>query len=179
MKLSILTLGLLLFLLFTSCNRVPTLQSYLVACQTKKGFVTMDLPIGLIQPKKDREVTDQIRTTYESMRKINLAVLPLPNNEVTFETEKKNLEAIFKVSDFYKHLVRADIGGMKLNLYYNGDQGSIDEMVVFGYSNEVGLGVARVLGDHMNPQKMIQLIRHLEIDPTTMNFQEFSRSLQF
>ena len=146
----VFTVGILSAFLLTSCNRELTLQSYLVESQTKKGFTSIDLPMSFIQPKKD-EVSDEIKNVYQSIRKVNLVGFPYSNNEVTYETEKKTLKAIFKNSDSYKNLIKADLKGTKLNLYYNDDMDSIDEFIVFGYSKEVGLGVARILGEDMNP----------------------------
>ena len=48
--------------------------------------------------------------------------------------------------------------GNKIVVKYIGDDEEADEVVVFGSSKELGFAVVRVLGNNMNPDKMVTLI---------------------
>ena len=47
----------------------------------------------------------------------------------------------------------------KAELYFTGKDDAIDELIVYGYDNDRGLGVARVLGKDMNPQKIMKMMK--------------------
>ena len=50
----------------------------------------------------------------------------------------------------------------KAALYFTGEEDAIDEIVAFGYDSERGMGVARILGKDMNPQKIMELIKSMD-----------------
>ena len=104
--------------------------------------------------------------------------LPYLNNEAAYEVEKKTLSTILKNSKSYKNLMRMDVKGMKMSVYCNGDSDAIDEVIAFGYSKEVGVGVARILGKNMNPAKIMQMVEYLKIDPKHFNLQQFNLSFK-
>ena len=54
--------------------------------------------------------------------------------------------------------------GMNVKIYYTGDTDSIDEVIAFGYNKEAGVGVARLLGENMNPAKVIEMMNSINID---------------
>tara|TARA_B110000003_G_scaffold53347_1_gene53115 strand:- start:68270 stop:68806 length:537 start_codon:yes stop_codon:yes gene_type:complete len=161
--------------LLTSCDNKLTLQSYLIESKEKKGFMNVDIPFNLIQ-LKNQDITEDIIKTYESIKKVNISALPYVNNEISYEIEKKILLEILNNSDNYKDLFRMDAKGMKMNIYCNGESDLIKEVIVFGYSKQVGVGVARILGDNMNPNKIMQMIEYLEIDPKQFNLKQFNLS---
>jgi hypothetical protein len=58
---------------------------------------------------------------------------------------------------------------MKMNTSYGratitflGDDDSIDEVVIYGDSDEKGFMLVRILGDNMNPAHMVQFLQALE-----------------
>jgi len=69
------------------------------------------------------------------------------------------------------------MNGMSVSIYYNGDANNINEVIVFGYSKKVGVGVARVIGNNMNPTKITQMAEYLKIDPNQLNLQQFKQAL--
>ena len=50
----------------------------------------------------------------------------------------------------------------KATISYLGDDEAIDEVVIYGDSNDKGFLLVRVLGDDMNPANMIQFMKALE-----------------
>ena len=49
-----------------------------------------------------------------------------------------------------------------MQVKYLGDEEDADEVVVFGSSKEMGFGIVRVLGNDMNPDKMVTLVSILK-----------------
>ena len=62
--------------------------------------------------------------------------------------------------------------GMNVKVYYTGDTDSLDEVIAFGYSKEAGVGVARLLGENMNPAKVIEMMNSVNMDAN--NLESFS-----
>ena len=69
----------------------------------------------------------------------------------------------------------------------SGEKGPVDKQeparntpgwsTAFGYSKKIGVGVARVIGNHMNPTKITQMAEYLKIDPNQLNLQQFEQVL--
>lgn len=162
-----------LFFMMNSCTNETTLQQYLVESQDKKGFVFFDVPSSLLQ-FKNQEVSDDIKATLKSIRKINLVALPIKGNETAYEIEKETLRAIFK-NDTYKSLMSMKVNGMNLRVFYTGSTNAINEVIVFGFGKNSGVGVARLLGEQMNPGKMIAMLNKLSMNPEDLNLNQFKQ----
>ena len=162
--------------LFISCNQQKTIQTYIVEKQDKPGFMSVDLPMSLIQLNSDKVPLD-VKDGYESIKKVNVLGLPYLNNNEAYEIEKKAISLILNNSTLYKNLMKMDMDGMSVSIYYNGDANDINEVIVFGYSKKIGVGVARVIGNHMNPTKITQMAEYLKIDPNQLNLQQFKQAL--
>lgn len=162
--------------IFISCNQQKTIQTYIVEKQDKPGFMSVDLPMSLIQLNSDKVPLD-VKDGYESIKKVNVLGLPYLNNNEAYEIEKKVISLILNNSTLYKKLMKMDMNGMSVSIYYNGDANDINEVIVFGYSKKIGVGVARVIGNHMNPTKITQMAEYLKIDPNQLNLQQFRQAL--
>jgi len=162
--------------LFISCNQQKTIQTYIVEKQDKPGFMSVDLPMSLIQLNSDKVPLD-VKDGYESIKKVNVLGLPYLNNNEAYEIEKKAISLILNNSTLYKNLMKMDMNGMSVSIYYNGDANDINEVIVFGYSKKIGVGVARVIGNHMDPIKITQMAEYLKIDPNQLNLQQFKQAL--
>ncbi|ARV14206.1 DUF4252 domain-containing protein [Polaribacter sp. SA4-12] len=164
---------LLLVLMITSCKNEKSLQGYLVESQEKTGFISVDIPTSFLQLKSD-DVSADVKATLKSIRKVNVVALPIKGNEAAYEVEKATLKELFKDNKEYKSLMSMKAKGMHVNLYYTGDTDSIDEVIAFGYGKEAGVGVARLLGDNMNPAKIIEMMNNVKIDGDNVNLEQFS-----
>jgi len=169
--LTILSL-LIVALVFTSCKK-ESLQSYLVESQEKQGFITVDIPSSILQLKTD-DVSDDVKTTLKSIRKINIVALPIKGNEEAYEVEKTKISKILKDAKNYKSLMRMSAKGMKVRLYYTGSEDAIDEVIAFGYGEAAGVGIARILGDNMNPAKIIEMMQNIKLDGDNVGLKQFS-----
>jgi len=170
---------LLLFLLSitASCKNEKSLQAYLVESQEKKEFITVDIPTSFLQ-LKSQDVSEDVKVTLESIRKVNLVALPFEGNESKYEEEKVTLKKIFKDNKEYKSLMSMKAKGMNVKLYYTGDTEAIDEVIAFGYGKKAGVGVARLLGSNMNPAKIIEMMNSIKIDPDSINLKQFKTIFQ-
>jgi hypothetical protein len=170
---------LLLFLLSitTSCKNEKSLQAYLVESQEKKEFITVDIPKGFLQ-LKSQDVSEDVKVTLESIRKVNIVALPFEGNESAYEKEKVTLKKIFKDNKESKSLMSMKAKGMNVKLYYTGDTEAIDEVIAFGYGEEAGVGVARLLGSDMNPAKIIEMMDSLKIDFDSIDLNQFKTIFQ-
>ncbi|PQJ78106.1 DUF4252 domain-containing protein [Polaribacter porphyrae] len=173
-KLTTLCALAFLVLFASSCKNEKSLQAYLVDTSGKEGFYTGDLPVSsVLSPKAD--VSDDVKETIKSIKKINIAYLPkTEDNTAAYETEKAKLKNIF-TSDDYKNLMSMKMKGMNVKVYYTGDTDAIDEVIAFGYSKKNGVGVARLLGDNMNPAKVIEMLENVKIDGDSKSFEQFAK----
>lgn len=172
-KLTTLFSLLFLVLIASSCKNEKSLQSYLVDTSGKEGFLTGDLPVSSLLTAK-ADVSDDVKETMESIKKINVAFLRKTNsNAAAYETEKATLKKIFTNKD-YKSLGAVKAKGMNVKVYYTGSTDSLDEVIAFGYSPEFGVGVARLLGENMNPTKVIEMLNSVNMDKG--NFKNFGES---
>jgi len=174
MKKAVIVLSVLA--IFISCNQQKTIQTYIVEKQDKPGFMSVDLPMSLIQLNTGKAPLE-VKAAYGSIKKVNVLGLPYLNNNEAYEIEKKAILSILNNSTLYKNLMKMDMNGMRISIYYNGDANDINEVIVFGYSKKIGVGVARVIGNHMNPTKITQMAEYLKIDPNQLNLQQFEQVL--
>lgn len=146
-------------LLILACNNEKSLQQYYVENQEDSKFISLDIPTSLFA-KSDNLEPEQ-RKTLESVRKINVLAYPLNGENDSFDAEKAELEEILS-NDEYQLLMKFGSNDRKAALYFTGEEDAIDEIVAFGYDRERGMGVARILGKDMNPQKIMELIKSLD-----------------
>lgn len=160
-----------LVLFASSCKNEKSLQSYLVDSSGKEGFFTGDIPVSSVLSAK-ANVSEEVKETIKSIKKINAVFLKkTTENDVAYEAEKAKLKNIF-TSDAYKNLGMVKAKGMNVKVYYTGDTEAIDEVIVFGYSKENGVGVARLLGENMNPVKIMEMMNSVKMDGS--NLESFS-----
>tara|TARA_B110001450_G_scaffold60200_1_gene56949 strand:+ start:3606 stop:4142 length:537 start_codon:yes stop_codon:yes gene_type:complete len=164
---------IILFLMICSCKNEKTLQEYLVESQEKTGFIAVDVPTSFLQLKSE-DVSDDLKITLKSIRKISVVALPIKGNEEMYDEEKAKLKSIFKDNDEYKSLMTIRVKGVHSTIFYKGNTASIDEAIVFGYGKKVGVGVARLLGNKMNPAKIIEMMSSVKIDTENLNLEQFS-----
>ena len=145
----------------SACDNGKSLQKYYVENQEDSDFLALDVPTSMFTNSESLEAEE--RATMESIKKINVLALKKDDNPEKFEEEKSKLNEIFK-DDKYQLLMKYGGGDRKAALYFTGEEDAIDEIIVFGYDNTQGLGVARVLGEDMNPEKIMKMMRSLDKD---------------
>ena len=63
--------------------------------------------------------------------------------------------------------------GMKVSMYYSGKEDAINEVIMFGYASDKGVGIARILGDGMNPAKIVKMMGDVKFDGSGVNLEQF------
>jgi uncharacterized lipoprotein YehR (DUF1307 family) len=168
-KITTVLVAFILAFSFTSCND-ESLQSYLVKSQEKSGFITFDVPASILQIKSDN-VSEETKATLKSIKKINVVAVPFKDNATEVEAERAQLDKIFKGKE-YKSIMRFTEKNIKVSLYYTGEADAIDELIAFGYGAKQGVGVARILGDNMDPSKIMKMMNDVKFDADGINLDQ-------
>lgn len=153
--------SLTLAALLVSCSSKPSLQSYFLESQDKPGFYTQSIPKGILGIDESKLEGDA-KKAYESIDKVN--VLFYPNNDKNkpnFAKESRKLNDILQNED-YKMLISHSDDNTKMRMVYDGTQDAIDEIIMYGTSDDMGMGVARIMGDDMQLGAILTLMNEMD-----------------
>lgn len=147
----------LLVTLSMSCTQKETLQSYFVKHQESPNFMSLDIPLSILDIDQ-AELNEEQKEAYESINKLNMLGYSLKEgNEKEFNNEIKQVKTILDDKK-YEELMRAgNSTDGKIVVKYIGSDSKIDELIVFGTMNNKGFAIVRVLGDDMEPLKILKL----------------------
>lgn len=154
-KLSILAIVLIV----AACQNDNSIQKYYVDNQEDADFMALDVPTSMFANLESMDA--EKRETMESIKKINVLALRADQHPEKFKKEKAKLDEIF-TDEKYQLLMRYGGGNRKAALYFTGEDDAIDELIVYGYDDSKGLGVARVLGEDMNPAEIMEMMKSLK-----------------
>jgi len=165
-------MSLFIVVALTSCNYGETLQGYYVTNQETPNFISVDIPVSLVSVD-NIELTNDQQDAYDSIDKLNMLGYTIgEDNQEEYKVELSKVQTLLK-DDKYQELFR---GGNstdgKVNIKYIGDDDSIDELIIFGSANDRGFAIIRVLGDNMEPAKIIKLgdiVGELSSSETSVN----------
>ncbi|BAO56086.1 DUF4252 domain-containing protein, partial [Nonlabens marinus] len=159
--LKVIALSLTAMALLTSCEQQESLQQYYVDHEEADGFIMTSIPKTIVPIDKSKLSNESVEA-YESINKINVLAMPLTaDNKEMFAQETERLNKIFK-NEKYELLMSHNSDGFKVKMMFDGTQDAIDEIIVYGNSPEMGLGVARVLGTDMNMARILNMMKELE-----------------
>ncbi|MBO0322445.1 DUF4252 domain-containing protein [Muricauda sp. CAU 1633] len=155
---SVLAMGVLLL---ASCSSQQSLQEYYVDNSENPNFISIDLPASIL--KMDAvDLNPTQKEAVESLRKFNLLAFKKDSdNALEFEAEKKKVREILKGDDFVE-LMKINSKYGKGVIKYLGDEDAIDEVIIYGDSDEKGFALVRVLGKDMNPAHIVQLMQAIQ-----------------
>ena len=151
-----LVMVLFLVTALVSCNQGESLQGYYVANQETPNFVSVDIPVSFVKIDENDLTAEQLEA-YESIDKLNMLGYSKTANEEEYKAEVAKVHEILK-NEKYEELMRggnAKDGKFVVKMIGEGD--AIDELIVFGTAKERGFAIVRVLGDDMDPAKIITL----------------------
>lgn len=147
--------------LLTSCGDKVSLQRYFVDNQESANFITQDLPLSLVKIDESKFNEEQ-KEAYNSVKRLNfLGYKASEDNKAAYQAELTKVKSILS-DEKYNELMTFSDKGSKIQIKYIGDDDEADEVIVFGSSNELGFAVVRVLGNNMNPDKMMTLAAALK-----------------
>lgn len=155
-------LGSMSALLFMAgCSSTQTLQEYYVDNTENPNFLAVDVPANIL--KLDEASLDETqRAALKSLRKLNILVFQkTTENAQEYMEETARVREILKNSDF-KELMKLNTRYAKGVIKYTGDGDAIDEVVIYGDSQDKGFGLIRVLGEDMNPAHFMQLMQAVQ-----------------
>lgn len=145
----------------SSCSSKQSLQEYYVDNSENPNFISFDLPASLLNLEKV-DLSDEQRKAASSLKKLNvLAFKKTEKNASEFTIEKSKVKEILKGED-YEELMKFNTPYGKATIKYLGDEDTIDEVIVYGDSNDKGFALVRILGDNMNPAHLMKLIKAIE-----------------
>lgn len=153
-------LGLFALSLLFGCNNEESLQQYYVANQENKEFVAIDVPASMLA--SSGSLSPEQKVTMETIKKINLLAIPKKTENLQIMADEQIKIAEILKNEKYQLLMRYGGGDARVEIYYTGDEEAVDEIIVYGFDENRGMGLARVLGDDMNPGDMLSLFRSLE-----------------
>ena len=153
--------------ILTSCGNNASLQTYYVDNQESKSFISQDIPLSMIEIDKSN-FTEAQEEAYSSVDKLNfLGFKADDSNTETYNAELKKVNTILS-DPKYNELMEFSDRGNKIYVKYIGTDDEADEVVVFGSAKDMGFGIVRILGNDMNPEKMVTLISAMQ----NANFEE-------
>lgn len=146
-------------MLMMSCDNKQSLQEYYVNNQGNNEFVAVDLPTSLFA--NTESLSDDQKKTLETVKKINILAIPKKQeNQAKIVAEKSKISNILD-DEKYQLLMKYGGGNSKMEVYFTGDEEAVDEIILYGEDDVKGIGIARVLGDKMNPSDILQLVTSL------------------
>ncbi|WP_108422963.1 DUF4252 domain-containing protein [Flagellimonas amoyensis] len=148
-------------ILVASCSSQQSLQEYYVDNSENPNFLSIDVPASIL--KMDGvDLTPTQKEAVESLRKFNLlAFKKNSENGAEFEIEKKKVKEILKGDNFVE-LMKINSKYGKGVIKYLGDEDAIDEVIIYGDSDDKGFALVRVLGKDMNPAHIMQLMQAIQ-----------------
>jgi len=148
---------ILIGFLAISCSNKPTLQKYFVENSESSDFIAVDLASSIINTEKV-SLTDTEKEALQSFDKLNILAFQKDSvSDVKYKAEKEKVKNILK-EEQYEQLMRFGNSKDGGAIYLVGEADNIDEFVLFASGDEQGFVIARVLGDNMSPNNVINLI---------------------
>lgn len=121
----------------------------------------LDVPTSVLN-LENADLSESQRAALKSLKKLNiLAFKKTTENTAAFEIEKANVKAILS-NDKFIQLMKMNTSYGKATIKYLGSEDAIDEVIIYGDSDEKGFALIRVLGNDMNPAHMMQLLQAIE-----------------
>lgn len=144
-----------------SCNNDASLQQYLVDKQDDDKFLKVDLATSLLKSNQ-ASFSKEEQDVLETVKKINVVAYPITDGTLAeYEAEKTKIKTILK-DEKYQMLMRMGSGSSGATLQYVGEDGAVDELIVFASDDEKGFAVFRLLGEKMRPENMMKLMNSID-----------------
>ncbi|MDX1331650.1 MAG: DUF4252 domain-containing protein [Robiginitalea sp.] len=160
-NISVFAASLLGVFVLLGCSSTQSLQEYYVDNSENPNFLAIDVPANILK-LDEADLDETQRTALKSLRKLNILVFQkTTENAKEYKAETAKVKEILKNSDF-KDLMKLNTPYARGVVKYSGDGDAIDEVVIYGDSQDKGFGLIRVLGDDMNPAHFMQLMQAIQ-----------------
>ncbi|WAC03174.1 DUF4252 domain-containing protein [Lacinutrix neustonica] len=152
--------SLLLSLALVSCKDEGSVQTYFVEHQDLPDYKQMDLSANLMD-FSSAELSAEEKETIQSLKKISFTGYRATGDETEYKQELEKAKRVFK-NEKYNELMDFSMGGMKIKVNSIGTDDAVDEILVLMSSQKTGFGVARIIGDDINPEKVMMMINNMQ-----------------
>jgi len=150
-----IALLLISIILAISCSNDADLQNYFVNHQDDANFIALDIPSSILGDTN--EISDEVKEAVHSFKKLNiLALKKNDSNKDVYEKERAIIKKILAKRQ-YKDLMRFKDGKNMVIIKYLGTDESVNQIIFFGYANDKGLALVRILGDKMDVKKALKV----------------------
>ena len=163
MKNSIKYIAAALTLLITlgSCSSNQSLQEYYVDSNENENFISFDIPRSILNIAS-ADLSPEEKKAVESIKKVNvLAFNKTTDNVASYKVEKTKVNAILS-NKKYTQLMKINSKMAKGVVKFTGEEDAIDEVIVYGYKDDKGFALIRLVGDKMNPAYLGKFISAME-----------------
>ena len=151
----------LVLITLVACSTGASLQEYYVDNSENPNFISLDVPASILN-LQEAELDKTQRQALESLRKLNVLAFKInDSNYSDYEVEKAKVNAILKGNKFIE-LMKINSKYGKGVIKYIGDEDAIDEVILYGSSDDKGFAIIRVLGNDMNPAHLVQLVKVIQ-----------------
>jgi hypothetical protein len=175
-KIKYIGFAFIISLILVSCKKSQSLQEYYVDSQSSSNFIAIDIPSSFLSLKND-DATKEVKATLNSVKKINfLGFQKSEENKVEYAEEQLKVKKILKNSK-YKELIRFDNENKSMQVTYLGEDNAIDEVLFFGSDTDLGFALIRILGNKMNPSKMMALAAEINVNDKNVAIEQITSFL--
>jgi len=155
-----LTSVLVVLMVLISCKGEPSLQKYYVDNQDNDNFISLDVSASMVD--LGDSVSDETKETMQTIKKLNVLAFKLTDgNKEAFASELKKVKSILK-NDRYNELIRMKHKNAHIMVKFLGKDDAVNEFILFASDNNKGFALARVLGNQMDPEKIIKMSKDLK-----------------
>lgn len=172
----IIWLSLCLSILLVACKDEASVQTYFVDHQDLPEYKQIDLSAKLLD-LSDTELSNEEQETLKSFKKISFLGYRIKAGDLdTYNKELAKATLVFN-NEKYNGLMDFSMQGVKVNVSVIGTDEAIDEVLLLLSNKETGFGIARILGDDMNLEKILKLLN--TVQSTDMDSNEFKDIIGF
>jgi hypothetical protein len=144
-----------------ACSSNQSLQEYYVDSSENPNFISLDVPTSILN-LEETELSEVQQEALQSLKKLNiLAFKKTTKNAAEYKVERAKVNSILK-DDAFVELMKLNSKYGKGVIKYLGDEDAIDEVIIYGNSDDKGFALIRVLGDNMNPAHIVQLLQAIQ-----------------
>jgi len=168
-KITVITIMSAIMLL--SCKNEASIQTYIIEHQDLPDYKAVDISANIVDFSK-ADLTDEQKETLNSLEKLNFLLYRSKKDDLeAYKAEFAKVKKVF-LNEEHNELMEFSSGKTKFRVSAIGNDNTVDEILVLASSSDFGFGLLRVLGDEMNPEKMVALIsklQNVDVDDSQLN----------
>ncbi|WP_044403923.1 DUF4252 domain-containing protein [Lacinutrix sp. Hel_I_90] len=159
-SIKIITLSLLFSLALVSCKDEASVQTYFVEHQDLPDYKQIDFSANLADFSK-ADLSAEEQEAIKSLKKISFLGYRSTGNKEVYTQELEKAKRVFK-NEKYSELMDFSMDGIKINVNAIGSNDAVDEILVLMSNQDTGFGVARIIGDDINPEKIMKIMNNMQ-----------------